>query len=226
MTGIDDSNRDRHHFLSDDDRCVYFGEFFSNKTYKASATNQLIKNFKRTPSEISASPNARQLQYYKDKAINEIAVALRKQFPVGSIERYTFVPIPSSKMPGHADYCDRLLQTLKRAFPGFLGYKSVDIRSLLRQTQSTEADHRSGSKRLKYDELLAITEIDNAHTSTPLRQELILFDDVITSGKHYKVAKQRIRERFPDQVIWGMFVARAIHADDAEDFEPLDFDDD
>jgi hypothetical protein len=216
LTGIDESNRDEHYFLAPDDHCYFFGEFFSNKGYSGGPTNQLITNYKRTPSEIAASPKASALRYYRDRAIAEIAAGMRRQFR-SLVERCTFVPLPSSKIFGDLDYCDRLEQTLRRAFGDF---PHVDIRILLRQTESIPADHkrlREGCRRIRYEDLLAITEIDDTQLAQPLRDAVILFDDVITSGKHYKVAKTRVLEISPGREILGIFVARAIHANPLED---------
>lgn len=218
LTGIDETNRSSYFFLGEDDRCLFFGEFHVGKGWSGGPTNQLISNYKRTPSEIAASPKAGKLQYYKDTAVSEIAAGLRRQFSPQDINvKYTFVPVPGSKMIGDPDYCDRLAKTLHAAF---LPFGAADIRQLLRVTQSTEADHRSGGGRLRYEELLAITELDRAQLARPLREVVVLFDDVLTSGKHYKVAKTRIRKAFPDQPILGIFVARAIHRNP---FEELDF---
>jgi hypothetical protein len=218
LTWIDETSRGEHHFLEVGDRCLFFGDFFGHKGWSAGYTNQLIKNYKRTPSEIAASSKSKQLQYYKDQAIAQIAAALRKVVNQASVECRTFVPIPSSKIPGHPDYCDRLERTLRQAFYGY----ALDIRPLLRQTASTEADHRSGGARSTYDELLDITEVVPAQLAQPLRAEVVLFDDVLTSGKHYKVAKTRLHEVRPTQAILGVFVARCIHANPFDEFEDLD----
>jgi hypothetical protein len=226
LTWVDETNRQAYFFLQEDDRCLFFGEFNKGLSWSGGPTNQLIMNYKRTPQEITSSPNGSKLQYYKDKAINEIAVGLRRQFNPAAVARLTFVPLPSSKIVGDSDYCDRLEKTLRIAFigavPSGLGYKDVDIRLLLRQTKSTTADHRSHGIRLKYDELLAITEVDIPEISKPMRQQIVLFDDVLTSGKHYRVAKTRIREVLPMQLIIGVFVARVIHAVPSDEFSDLD----
>ena len=156
LTRIDETSRDQHHFLTADDRCFFFGDFYAGKGYSGGSTNQLITNFKRTPSEINASPKARQFLHYKNAAIGEVAAALRKVFAPAHVEPRTFVPLPSSKASDHPDYCDRLLRSLTSAFSGY----NADIRPLLRQIQSVDADHRSGRNRIGFDDLLSITEID------------------------------------------------------------------
>lgn len=214
---MDETNREQHHFLEAADRCMFFGDFFGGKDWSAGYTNQLIKNYKHTPQEIAASARPKRLQHHKDRAISEIAAALRKVFTSDSVQLRTFVPIPTSRVAADPGYCDRLERTLRLAFQGY----AADIRLLLRQTVSTQADHRSGAGRRSYDELLGITEVDPAHLTAPPRGEIVLFDDVLTSGKHFKVAKTRIQEIYPDRAILGVFVARCIHAGPFEDVERL-----
>lgn len=218
LTWIDETNRQTYYFLTDDDRCLYFGEFYPDTGWKGGPTNQLISNYKRSPQDIAASPNADKLQYYKDTTIREVAAGLRRQIGQDWVEkRLTFVPIPSSKVAGDPEYCDRLEVTLQKAFVGY----DADIRPLLRQTESTESDHRNPGNRIKYNDLLAITEINHNELQTPVCEKIILFDDVLTSGKHYKVAKTRIREALPDQNIAAIFIARCVHRNPIEDFEDL-----
>lgn len=198
--------------MADDDRCLFFGEFYSHLGWKGGPTNQLITNYKRGPVEIEASDKTRQLQYYKDQAIAEVANGIRRQVGQEWVERLTFVPIPPSKIPGDPDYCDRLEVTLRRAFAGY----NADVRPLLRQTESTPSDHKNPGNRIKYGNLLAITEIDGGQLQVPVRERIVLFDDVLTSGKHYKVAKTRIQEQIPDAIIDAIFIARCIHNDPPE----------
>ena len=217
LTKIDETTRDQYHFLDPADDCYFFGDFHSGKGWSYGDTNQLIKNFKRRPEEIRASAKATQLQYYNDKAINEVASALRKAISPRTVADATFVPIPTSRVRGQPDYCDRLERTLRMAFG-----QALDVRFILRQTVNTEADHRSGSARSSYDALLEITEIDHACLVGPPRDRIILFDDVLTSGKHYKVAKTRIREVLPGCPLLAVFVARSIHPNPFDDFDDLD----
>lgn len=218
LTWIDETNRGEHHFLEEDDQCLFFGEFNSGKGWRGGPTNQLIANLKRKPTQIAASPNSQQLQYYKKKAINEVALAVRKQFSAEQVTRVTFVPVPPSKVPGDPDYCDRLERILRQAFPRSMGYAGLDVRLLLHQKKSTVPDHLSGGSRLRYEELLDITELDKSQLAYPVRKLIILFDDVLTSGKHYKVGKTRIQEHLLGQKVIGLFIARAIHPNPFDEF--------
>jgi hypothetical protein len=59
-----------------------------------------------------------------------VAAGLRRAMTQADAESMTWVPVPPSKVAAHADYDDRLMRTLAKAFGGF----DVDVRSLLRQS--------------------------------------------------------------------------------------------
>lgn len=111
------------------------------------------------------------------------------------------------KAIGHADYDDRLTRALNGAFAGY----NTDVRPALRQNLSTEPDHTSGD-RLTPDALHALLAIDSAVLNQrPIRSQIVLFDDVLTSGKHFKCCVRRLRDVIPaDVAIRGLFVARRI----------------
>jgi hypothetical protein len=208
LSWVDARQREDHHFLRVEDHCLFFGEFHRSRGWEGGETNRLIVDFKRTPSVIAASLVSSSLQYFKHRARWTVARALKRQFGRATVEALlTFVPMPGSKLPGDTDYCDRLSQTLHLAFAGC----RHDIRPLLRQKISTVADHVSGGRRLPYRALLDIVEIDPAQLARRLRPIVVLFDDMLTSGKHFAVARERIREAVPGQAILGVFVARRVH---------------
>ena len=185
-----------------DDRCYFFGEYLGQESYKGGRTNQLIFNFKTKPTTAAADPRR---AYYKVRAINTVSAVVRAVMKKHDAEHFTWVPIPTSKTPDHPDYDSRILDTLERAFRNY----DVDIRSLLRQSKSTDADHES-DQRLSYDELLDVIEIDPDCPTTPIPNVIVLFDDLLTTGKHFKCCEQRLREVYPDTPIIGIFAARRI----------------
>jgi hypothetical protein len=208
LSVIDAGVRGEYSFLTGEDRCLFFGEFRAGTGWSGGSTNDLIADFKRTRSQLASLALGQRLRRHRERAIAAISTNLRRQFSRDEIEaRCTFVPIPTSKRSEDPDYCDRLERTLRCAFDG----DGADIRLLLRQTVSTLADHHSGAERIDYERLLQITTLDPRYLVTPLRPVVVLFDDVLTTGKHYKVAKTRIRETFPKQQIVGIFVARCVH---------------
>ena len=214
LTGIDETNRDQHAFLQEGDQCLFFGEYFAGKGYQGGGTNQLIFNFKTLPSVARTIPARRN---YKEGAIGIIAAGLREVLGREQIERLTFVPVPPSKTPGHADYDDRLTRALTLGCAGL----DADIRPLLRRSSSTESDHSAGD-RLTPQALYSLLELDSAALAAkPLREAIVLFDDVITTGKSFKCCERRLRGAIAATVpIIGLFVARRIlrhPMDDSED---------
>jgi len=215
VTLIDDTNRSDHRYLEADDRCFFFGEYFAKKGYQAT-TNQLIFNFKCKPSMAALNAPRRA---HKERAIQTIASGLRKVIARESAEQITWIPIPPSKADGHADYDDRLLRTLNAAFVGY----SVDIRAVLRQVESTGADH-SSDYRITPDALYAVMQVDHqVLNSKPVRRDVFLFDDVLTTGKHFKCCKRRLRDVLPaDTQISGLFVARRLLPDPLVELAPFE----
>jgi hypothetical protein len=209
LTWIDETNRAGHPFLTEGDRCVFFGEYFAGKGYRGGDTNQLIFNFK-----CPLSANAGRLTW-KERAIATVANGLRSAISRQSAEAITWVPIPPSKVVADPAHDDRLFRALNQAFNGY----SADVRMLLRQTVSTNADHTSGA-RLTSEVLYKVLEVDHAVLAArPLRRTLVLFDDVLTTGKHFKCCERRLREAIPATPIIGIFVARRILSNPFDDFE-------
>jgi predicted amidophosphoribosyltransferase len=212
LTLIDETNRDGHSCLEVNDKCYFFGEYFAGKGFQGGGTNQLIYNYKVKPAVAKQNPQRRA---YKEGAIGIVAAGLRKAVDRDSAEGMTWVPIPPSKAESDPDYDDRLLRTLNLAFAGY----DVDVRQLIRQTQSTEADH-SGSGRLSSEALHAVLQIDQQSLNlVPLKGTVLLFDDVLTSGKHFKCCEKRLREAIPGAThIMGLFVARRLLPNPSDEF--------
>jgi hypothetical protein len=72
------------------------------------------------------------------------------------------------------------------------------------------ADHGS-VRRLTAEALLRVIGLDRELLlREPLRERIVLFDDVLTSGKHYKCCERRLRELLADAPISGLFVVRRL----------------
>ena len=199
---IDDSTVGDHFFLDSRDQCFYIWEYAARKGYEFSPSNNLIWNLKIKPGAIERSP----LRYrHKLEAISHAGEALRAFVSREFVEaRATFVPIPGSKMLSDPEYDDRLVKVLNNAFYGW----TADVRNMLNLTRSTPADHEN-AVRLGFEELLGITEIRERVQAAP-RQIVVILDDVLNSGKHFKVAQRLVQERYPHVEIRGVFLARCI----------------
>jgi predicted amidophosphoribosyltransferase len=208
LTAIDETTRGDHYYLAEADRCFCFGEYFADQGFGHSPTNQLIFNYKCKPTEKSARLR------WKDQAIATIAAGVRDAIARQEVERHTWVPIPSSKLPDHAEYDDRIVKTLRRAFAGY----DVDIRELLRQSANANADHGSNS-RMTPECLFELLNVDHGAWDRAPPRSIILFDDVLTTGKHFKACERRLREINPTLSIVGVFVARRALQRHIDDFE-------
>ena len=84
---------------------------------------------------------------------------------------------------------------------------SLDIRELILQRESTDADHRA-AQRQSIEDL-----IDNCYfneqAAFPEPASIALFDDLLTTGRHFKAAGHLLRMRYPDTEVLGIFVARS-----------------
>ena len=74
------------------------------------------------------------------------------------------------------------------------------------QVESTPASHESEA-RLHAEELIANYRIDDALAAPPPR-DIVVFDDVLTTGSHFKAMQHVLKERFPDIAVRGLFIAR------------------
>ena len=184
-----------HSCLEPEDVCFCFGQYHAGRGYQGPGANRLILDFKRRPSVTAAGHAVRAA---KARALAAIAQALRTCIPPERITRTTWVPIPASQVQGHADYDSRGIAVLRGAFAGY----DADIRPLLRVTK---AGVGAGS-------LYEALEVDRAVLDqAPLLREIVLFDDLITSGRHFKCAERRLREAASMPLtICGIFIARRV----------------
>jgi hypothetical protein len=204
LTRIDELYRGQHFFLRADDECFFLDEYTPGAGYAHSATNDLISNFKKTMDR-QDSPE----WHHKRQAILAAAALLARALTREWLEGATLVPVPPSAARGDALYDPRMseaLQELSRA-----AGLPLDVRELLVQSQSTRSSSRSGATRLSLDEIRAVYRIDESRTAPPPCR-IALFDDLLTSGAHFRVAKDLLQHRFPAAPVTGIFLARSVHA--------------
>lgn len=195
---IDDGNRADHTRLGPDDRCLYLFEYTSGRDYSFSATNSLINNLKKKPTSSES-----QLRY-KAQAIAQCGGYFRQGLDQAWLARATLVPIPGSKAADHVDFDDRMTQVARAIQPG------LDVRALVRQTQSLRASHEVGDgDRVSVEELLAAYQIDET-IAHPEPVTIGIMDDVLTAGTHYRAMQTVLSRRFPAASIFGLFVARRV----------------
>ncbi|WP_297337660.1 hypothetical protein [Algoriphagus sp.] len=197
-----------HLDLEEKDNCFYLREYVNGAGFQGGKTNSLILNFKKSVDE-----KGKDHYQYKEMAIGQIADELiQALYENKNLDKMIFCPIPPSKQKSDPLYDDRLIQVLNRVKESI----PITFEEMLETKISHPAQHKS-AKRLSKADLkgkfsLASNSID------PTGKVVVLFDDVIANGRHFKVCSEIINDRFPGTAIIGLFIARRV-----EGFPPNSF---
>lgn len=197
LTRVDDLTRPDHSYLTEEDVCFFLGEYTARQGFAYSATNNLMINFKKP-----VDRRCRAEWQYKERAIETAATTLRQALNRGALDRLTFVPTPPSKAKDHPLYDNRLTRMLcavRRDPP-------LDVRELIVQTESTDAVHDSDI-RPRPEEIKALYEVDETMTE-PRPREIVVVDDLLTTGAHFRAMESILSVRFPEATVVGLFIAR------------------
>jgi hypothetical protein len=207
---IDDALRHDHPYLTAEDECFCLGEYQPRAGFNAGPVNNLISNYKK-----SVDKRGRPEYIHKERAIMTVASLVQGVFNENAIKTCTVVPIPPSKAKTDALYDDRLVRSLRAV------HADLDFRELLVTKESMRAHHefQVGEKRPTPDDLYVKLAIDEASLQTPVKQTIILFDDVLTNGTHFKACKRLLNERLPKCSVVGLFIGRAKRPDVLADFD-------
>jgi hypothetical protein len=198
---IDESLLSQHSCIELTDCCYFIGEYASGCGFEHSKMNDVINNFKK-PMNRKERPEWR----FKEKAISTIAHWIVSTTSWNKLKSGTWVPMPPSKIKSDPHYdgrlCEVLLEMQKMA-------GSIDIRELLAAKTSREAAHKPGAIRPGMQDHLNNFILDELQKN-PRPRWIILFDDIITSGAHFKAAQTIIQKKFSKLPIIGLFVARSV----------------
>ena len=198
---IGDWPRNIHAHLSNEDECFYLYKWMKGQDFSKDKATSLISNLKKRP---SASP--KELDY-KKAAITECAQHISEAMSNNWIKGATFVPMPPSKSRGDSQYDDRMEQVCRQIADG------IDVRNLLKQDKSITPSHERGDKRRPTpDELKKLWHIDEKLT-LPKPKGIVIVDDMLTAGAHYRAAHDMLSQKFHGIPIAGVFIARRIFAE-------------
>lgn len=192
---LTNDQKSQHYYIEETDQCYYFGEYTASAGFAYSDTNQLVLNFKKSPTK-KDKPE----WVYKTRAIEQVSRLLNNATNPQS--DMIFVPVPPSKCIDDPLYDDRLVQVLSRLTPGWMG---SGYRELIKQHLSTEASHLSTVRNI--DTLMANYSV-NMTILEPAPKGIIIFDDVLTTGCHYKAMQRTLQGLYPEANIIGLFLAR------------------
>lgn len=190
-------------FMTADDDCYYARDYISHGSYSASEANQLISNFKKHP-KYKGTPSWRYKEQAIDRFAREIATVLGKNISVAAI--------PPSKLPTHPEYDSRLADTLirlKQLRPDLTIERPFTCRA------STVPSHQGGSRRI--DEIAANLQWRGLSVGC---KTLVLIDDVLTTGAHFRACKRVLARDAQGVYVAGLFWARTVWPDE-NPFEDL-----
>lgn len=197
LSKIDELTRPDHTFLTPNDECYYLGEYTARRGYTFSEMNDLVQNLKK-PMDRKGRPEWR----YKEWAVRRSAQMFREALNEEWLKEATLIPVPPSKTRTHPEYDDRLLRILQQTTAGL----TVDIRELVVMNSDVEAAHLTDARRSVQD-LIDSMEIDEDLAAQEIRT-IGVFDDVLTTGAHFKAVQAILTARLPNVAIVGIFVAR------------------
>jgi hypothetical protein len=208
LTKVDALLRDEHVRLATDDECYFLREYTARGGFQAGDTNQLIFNLKKPPDR-----RGKPEWTYKEQAIERAARELRIAIGTTWLSVLTLVPMPPSKCREHPLYDDRM----KRVVDIIASGTGATARELLCQRQSTDPHHSSTSTR-DVQAIISNTQVDEAQVGELSSSPTFgVVDDVLTTGAHFRAAKEVLTRRFPGATVIGFFVARRQIVDDTAD---------
>lgn len=196
---IDDGNRKDHYHLTAEDSCVYLMEYTPGQRFDFGEANSIISNLKKSP-----LLKAERQYHWKIQDMRRCTRMIEGALAADWLATGTLVPIPPSKTIDHPEYDDRMTvicRGIRREGQG------VDVREMIRQQHSTDAAHLSPGNRPSLQTLISNYEVDEA-LCHPEPTSILLVDDVLTAGSHFKAAQRKLQQRFPDVPIYGAFIAR------------------
>jgi hypothetical protein len=196
---IEEHNRDDHHYLTEDDVCLFLYEYTAKMGYAHSETNSLILNLKKKKGAGG--------YVWKSRAITSCAAAMGPVLNPKWLEEAVLVPVPPSKIKADSLYDDRMVQVCD----AIRSTVSIDVRELVVQIKSTDAVHEGGD-RLRPEQLQANYRIDEDLCPEGCPKYIGIVDDMLTAGAHFRAMKNVLSARFPESKITGIFVARRIFA--------------
>ncbi|WP_159990827.1 hypothetical protein [Pelistega ratti] len=186
-------------YLEEDDECFFLGEYSPYKGWRHSRTNSIVYNLKKKPGNNGYE--------YKIKDIKYVASLYHSGFKIDTLKEFTLVPIPPSSAKDSPEYDSRMLDILEHL--NRLSGDVLDIRELVIQTTSMTPSHLS-SHRATVGELKKQYIIDNDLLLSKPVKNIIVFDDVLTTGTHFKAIQAVLQKRLPTVTILGVFFACSI----------------
>ena len=187
------------------DDCLYLLEYKS-ADFTLNAGNDQISNFKKCP---CASNNGE--LYYKGEAIKDFSTQLNELLTCIIKKEAFLLPIPTSKKRNDDCFDDRLEQVMNNVVDN--NKKIQSMHNLIANYPcikfSGNPEQRRGDRDLlEFKREIEINRIDGIDNIT-----LVLLEDMITTGLHFRAYSDKIKESYPNISIKGIFWARRVWND-------------
>ena len=183
--------------LKENDFLVYAREFVSGKGYQGGLTNSLILNFKKPPYKKENPPEWK----HREKAVKQFAKEI--ELLLRSIKRAVLTAIPSSNKKDHPKYDNRfedLFIEILKSHPEWIIEWPVEIK------ENIEPSHISKEKNP--DVLKKNYFWKGFKNKEP--EALYIFDDIMTTGAHFRAMSDFLRENQYKGKIIGICWAKAV----------------
>ncbi len=187
------------HLNLENDICYYAREYVA-EGYVASNTNSAILNFKKSPSVRDTAQWP-----YREQAVQQFAAELSDFFQNAPLSDIYITWIPSSKNSTDPEYDHRFEDLFTRLVTHL---PEIHYGNLIISEGRLLSSHHGGPRD---PSSLSLNFTLNQNTDISSFRWVVIVDDVITSGSHFKVCKNLILEKFPEKNIAGVFWAKTIH---------------
>lgn len=188
----------QHQYLNESDTAIFAREYTPGQGYQAGETNQLISNFKKCPT----TKNTPQW-YYREKAIEKFSTEFASLIKGENSKSLFVTSIPSSKMMSDPLY-DRRFEDLF-AFMKHSCHFIQDCWPVMLNTSVTPA-HLGGSR----DPSIISGNYQWRGFKKDTPEELWVFDDILTTGAHFRSYSDFCRNNGYSGKIIGVFWARCL----------------
>ncbi len=200
---LDESLVGDHSKIDIKDDIFYLEDYKSGGTYQGSTGNDLILNLKKGMDKKGTSE-----WIHKERAIKKVADVVSKFMDHGAqkVDKVYWIPVPPSKSRIDPQFDDRVYRILTLAH-GMSGNHQHIIADVFHQTSSRDAFSTNKVIRSITD-LTSNYSMNDIPNYNPETDAILIFDDVLTTGCHFKAIESMILDKYDNANIKGLFVAR------------------
>lgn len=194
-----------HSYLDSSDVIFYFEEFTSEGGFVGKG-NSIIKNVRK-----SIDKKGTDEWHHKERAIVAVAHSIATEMNNNKVQgKVCWIPIPPSKIRTDPLFDDRTYRMLAFAIAASTTRKHF-VHDVLYQKSNRESFSSTVDKRI-VSELASNYLMNDMPNYLPEKDTIIIFDDLLTTGCHFKAVEQVVLSRYPNANVIGVFVARRVIA--------------